>query len=356
MRSSPLQTRALSAISAIVAAALAGPAWGSPPEAPDKARPRPAASAPQTPGGERQVSAEELLRRLRDAGRGEVDDSANALGRAIERYPDDAPLQLAWIDAALEREQYSTALGRIGAADGALRRRPEFQLRAAWAHFHLGIILGEARVRSVPDGRSGQFVRDWLLVEPRPGRARFLCSPPASALYQVRRALDAGLDDPRAYVLHARIWHRLGKPQIGLGILKSRAAVLLEEPDDDVLAAYCDLARAAGALDDYLRYTRRWAELRPVQRDAIMFAAYLAMADECSARGEEALYIQWLYRAARLHPGDGALLLRLADAEWAAQRPRQAQPLYRRVLRLEPDHPQRRRIVTRLAAPAAPQD
>jgi len=263
--------------------------------------------------------------------------------------PDEGARRLTEINAALAEQRFALALERIHAAPPPMRETPAFQWRAAQAYFNLGAMLGQSEVRTVPGGRAGRFVDRWLLVELQSEPDRFLCCPPESALYQLRQALDAGLDEPAAHVLHARIWQRLGRPQVGLGILKSRAAILLASPDDAVLKAFADLALDAGALPEYLRYERRRAELHPEQREAILFNACLTAAERYSRAGDEQLYLQWLDRAAHLRPNDVETLLRLADAEWATGRAAQAAPLYRRLLTLSPDHPQRGHILERLA-------
>ncbi len=271
------------------------------------------------------------------------------LTEALDRFPDHVELTLAWIDAALAQGCYATALDRVRTAQAKTHDTPELRLRAAQAYFQLGQVLGEAEVRAVPDGRAGQFVGNWLLVEPREGPDRFLCCPPASALYQLRQALDAGLDEPAAHVLHARIWQRIGRPQIGLAILKSRAAVLLARPGEDVLATFSDLALEAGAMPDFLRYERLRADRQPERREEILLAACLTAAEQYSQRGEGGLCIQWLSRAVRIRPNDTGVILRLADAEWAGGQPDLATPLYQRVLSLEPAHPERGRILSNLA-------
>lgn len=272
------------------------------------------------------------------------------LGRTVRRFPANAALQMAWIDAALERHHYATALARLGTLATRLQQTPEMHWRAAQAYFHLGQDLGGARVRTVRGGRAGQFRGPWLLVEPREAAGRFLCCPRESALYQLRRALDGGLDRPGAYVLYARIWQRLRRPEIGLAVLRSREAVLLAEPTAEVLAAFSDLALAADALPDYLRYERLRARQWPSRADEILFAAFLTLAERYSQRGEEALYVQWLRRAAERRPDDVGVLVRLADAEWAAGQPRRAAEYYRRVLQKDSDHPQRVRMLNRIGA------
>lgn len=386
MRNSPSYTRVLSTFFALALVQLSGQAPAAPPQGRDAqpvqlspAQPPPVretdlekAALPEVSGVEQRPGDPEaaivslaravakrpeevrypleLARALLAAERPRQAEAV--LNRALPRFPNHAGLRLAWIDAALAQRRYATALERVRTATARQVERPALQFRAAQGYFHLGQVLGAAEVRAVPGGRAGQFVGKRLLVEARLRPDHFLCCPPRSAYYQLRQALDAGLDEPAAHVLHARIWQRLGRPQIGLAVLKSRAVVLLAQPDESVLAAFSELACETGALSDYLRFERMRADRQPESRLEILFAAYLTVAESYNQRGEEILYIHWLQRAARLRPDDLGVILRLADAEWAAGQPARAAPWYCRLLRLEPDHPERGRIAARLAETA----
>lgn len=294
------------------------------------------------------TEAAELARAWRHLGRNaEVE---RVLAGALVRHSESEGLWTLWVDAALDRGHAAAALERIRQAPAAVRALPGLHLRAARAHFALGDLLGAAGVRRMPGGRAGQFVGPWLLVEARAGPHNFLCCGPDSALYHVRRALDGGVDDDDAHVLHARIWQQLGRPEVGLRILAGRSPLLLEEADEEVLGAYGELALAAGELSEYLRLVRARAERAPERRAEILFEGCMAAALRACQRGDDALYVQWLYRALGLRPNDPAVLLELADAEWSAGHHAAAVPLYRRVLALEPDHPHRQRMLQCLAA------
>lgn len=286
------------------------------------------------------------------AGEPPASNEARAASSDVRSTAEDAALRQ--IDAALESGRYNTALVRIREVVGAIQGRPDLHWRAAQAYYHLGMFLGDAEVCTIVDGRVGQFVGGCLLVEQRPGRWKFLCCSRDSALYQIRRALDGGIDTAAAHVMHAQIWRRMGRADVGLTILRKREAQLLEDGDDAVLAAFCDVALDADAISDHLRYARLRAHRAPERRERILFDSCLAVAERYCRRGEEALYIQWMCRALRHDPEDREVLLRLADAEWEAGRPGEAIPLYRRLLRLEPEHPQRPRILKCLASERGP--
>jgi len=285
---------------------------------------------------------------------GRVSEARAKLDEGLAQHPEDVGLRLATVDLLLASDQPASALKRARMLDGPPDARPALQFRMSRAYHALGRIVGKARVESVHGGRAGQFVGQRLLVEPRPGADCFLCCPPASALYQLRQALDAGFDEPAAHVLHARIWQELGKPQVGYSLLRGRAAALLSDPTPQVLAAFSDLALASDDLGGYLRYERLRAAQRPERRDEILGAAYLAAAERHNLRGNETLYIEWLRRALAHRGNDAALLVRLADAEWDAGRHEQAWPLYRRALRVDPNHARRAEILLRLGAGVMP--
>lgn len=301
------------------------------------------ATAPASRGAAAVIAARALL------AANDVASAERLLAPAVAEFSADADLRLAWIDAALLAGRPTVALERLAGAPRAWHSQPEFQWRAAQALAARGPVLGQAEVRTVRNGRAGQFIDGYLLVEPRPGDERFLCCGPDAALYQLRQALDAGLNEPAAHVLHARLWQQLGRPELGLAVLKNRAAELLHPPTATTLAAFSELALAAGALPDFLRYERLRAELDPDQHDAIRVHACLVAAERYSQAGDEALYLEWLRRARELRPLDTDLLLRVADAAWEAGQARAAAADYGLVLRLQPDHPQRSRILGLLA-------
>jgi tetratricopeptide (TPR) repeat protein len=270
--------------------------------------------------------------------------------RGLERFENDERLWLALIDTALERESYTLAQRRISEATRRIGPSPQLHFRAAQAYFHLGQALGPTAVRDVPGGRAGQFHGRWLLTEKRAKPHRFLCCPRNSALYQLRRALDAGLDEPEAHLLHALIWQQAGRPTVGFTVLKSREAVLLESADPTTTAIFARLALDADALSDFLRYSHLRAQRQRQEHDQIMAEAYLAVAERYNERGDSALYAAYLRRALELRPDDAKLMLRLADADWAAERHHDAVLGYRRVLERDLPLAEKRRILERMAA------
>lgn len=286
------------------------------------------------------------------AGRG--DAQAETLAEAVRRFRESEAAWTARIECALRADQCGRALRLVREAEQALGPRPVLHLLAALCYFELGQYLGRTEVREVKGARAGQFREGWMLVEARDEPDHYLCCPAESALYRLRQALDNGCDQPRAHILHAKIWRELGRPALGLAILQAREAALLEPGSavlDEALETLAGLALESDRIDEYLRYVRLMADRRPDQADEILLATYLKVAERYNQGGDAGLCAAFLRRAMTLRPDDLELKLRCADAEWDAQRHEEARRLYRMVLEAEPTHPQRVRMLERVAGP-----
>ncbi len=252
------------------------------------------------------------------------------------------------VEIAMSRGQFGRA---ITTGEQAARHcRPNGRLRAllAEALFRLDQLLGDAEVRQVPGRRVGQFDGDWLLVEARPGVDRYLCAPQRSALYQVRAAIDAGCDTPELHRLHAAIWLKLGHAETAWDIVASRLDVLLESAGDaDGLLRECALR--SGRITEFLDLARGEAQRDPAQRDAVLFGAYCAAADVCARRGEPGAELGLLRQALSLRPEASDVRLRVADALWVTGEQELAREEYAAILRAAPAHPQKARLLARLA-------
>ncbi len=276
-----------------------------------------------------------------------------AAAQSSHPSPPADPQPLACIDAKLAHRQWAAALDLVRDFERQHGPTPPVDFRAAQAWFGLGQILGKVTVRQITNGRLGQFSGDFLLVEQR-GPDRFLCCTKDSALFRLRRALDAGFDQPAAHLLHARLWLALGKPELALALAKAHEPAILADAQPTELDALADIALQAGAPDDYLRYMRLRAARDPQEHDQTLAKAYLGLADYYAQRGDHDLEREFCYRAACLRPNDPALALRLADAEWLAQHYEPAARHYRQyLLHSPPQDAERQRVLERLATTPA---
>lgn len=297
-------------------------------------------------------------------------DAREVLRRGVSRLPEAEDLRAAWVDAALDDKQPATALQRIREARDNVRNTPQLRFRAARAYAALNQIVGDAQIRTLENARVGQFADDWLVLEKRDGVDRYWCCPENSALYQLRRAIDDGLDEPAAHLLHMELWRRVGRPRTALAILTAREQLLVGAADDSGLTQIADLAFELGQVGEFLRYSRlradrataatvsaksRPATSRPAARAAeterkneIMGSAYCRAAEKYAELGEPTLHAGMLVRALELRPDDVKLLVRTADAEWEAEQRDSARRHYQRALQLDRAVGSEERILRRL--------
>lgn len=275
-------------------------------------------------------------------------------------------VRLYGIDLALCDQRFTVALERIDEARRAGPDSPGLCLRAAAAYLGLDRVLGDAQVRRGPPDGAGRFDGDWLLLEPRSRPSEYLACPRGSAMYQIRLALDGGIDSPAAHLLHARLWQRIGRPETALRVLQARAPLLLEPPGDagsnaplscmaiDPLTAFCEATLEAGALDEFLRFARlRYQRTRPQDAPAAanrLADDYAEAARRFAQRGDGRLAGALLRRACDLAPRNAQLWEQLSDALWLDGRPVAAAGAYRKVLALQPAHARRAEMLERVAA------
>lgn len=295
------------------------------------------------------LSANELLM-LHDVLKlaGQAALSERVLQSAAERFAGSLPVQSRWVDAALQANRPATALERLKAADESVRDEPELRLRAARAYGALGQWLGQAETRTISGGRVGQFADKWLLIEKREGADRFWCVPEPSALFQVRRALEADDRDPAARLLHVETWLRAGRPQTAAALLESYEPELLRLADDEALQVFGELLLEAGNADGFLRLARVRAERDAAGRTRVLIDAFRRAADHYSLRGDAAMQAAMLNRALELSPQDVALLVATADAEWTAGQAQAAGLHYQRAVSLDRSLAREARVVERL--------
>ncbi|GEM_PF-2368975 len=280
---------------------------------------------------------------------GEPERALATLRRALRRYPRHEALWTALAEQLLDEGRYGQALDVLDEADkklGTCSTRRHFD--AARAYFGLGQWLGRTRLRRVPGGRAGRFVDGWLLVSLREPPDTFLCCPRRSALYELRRALDGGCRRPEALGMFASIWKRLGKPEVGLALLRDREDAWLPGATPELLTAAAELALDAGRPAEFLRYSRLRARKSPHRQAEILSGAFVQAAELYNQRGDGTMYRELLSRAVELRPDEVPLLAKLADALWQAGNRTEAAQQYRKILQLDPDYPDRLRILPRL--------
>jgi len=254
---------------------------------------------------------------------------------------------------ALAAEAYQKALA-LGAEGPVLR------YKLASAYFNLRNYFGtvsDIRVKAgQPDTISGQ----WYLIEPVPGKKdTFRAAPSRSAIYQLAKAVAEGIKDrPDIHFLKANIYLNARRYAQAHRMFNKIEKTI---PKDDKALFYYYYAQASfgiGRYDEYLRLLGEAIKLDKAAYEPTLVEAYLKVAEQYNQAGKLKKYIDYLKLAVAASPQTASLHLKLGHAYAEARQYDRAVFHWRVVLDLEPEHPQRMRLLNligkhRGAAPRA---
>ncbi|UCG17396.1 MAG: tetratricopeptide repeat protein [Phycisphaerales bacterium] len=250
-----------------------------------------------------------------------------------------------------DRGRHALAAEAFEQAEGLHRRDPQLHVRLARAYYELKQFLGTISIRRVPGASPGRIVGEYYLLGPVPNRPdTYYGCPPSSAIYRIQQAIDGGLEDAATRLLHGDIWLAAGRHAEALAVYRS---IENHVPAKEQAGYYFRSARAAlgvDATDEYFARLQRAIELDPQRYGPALADAYDAMARRCSRQGELATYIQYLERGADAAPASAELRYRLGNAYWEASRRTDAARQWQIALELQPDHPDRKRMLDLIGA------
>ena len=250
-----------------------------------------------------------------------------------------------------ERGRHALAAEAFEQAVGLGRRDARLHVRLARAYYELKQLLGTISTRRVPGASPDRIVGAYYLLSPVPSQPdRYYVCPRSSAIYQIRQAIDAGLDDAVTRLLQADICLAAGRHEQALAIYRS---IESRVPPEERAGYYFRSARAAlgvDASDEYLARLRQAIDLDPQRYGPSLADAYDAMARRCSRQGELEMYIRYLEQATDVSPVSAQLHCRLGNAYWEANRRADAARQWQVALELQPDHPDRKRMLDLISA------
>jgi tetratricopeptide (TPR) repeat protein len=240
---------------------------------------------------------------------------------------------------AMAAESYQSAL-RLGLDSPVLR----YKLGSAF--FNLRNYFGNISVQTIRSGAAGTINGPWYLIELVPGQKDvFRCAPENSAIYQIAKAMADGIEDrPDIHVLRATIY--LNARRYGQAY-EMFTEILPKVKDDKALFHYyyAQAAFGTGQYDRYLELLEDAIKLDPAAYKSARVDAYLAVADQYNQAGDLEKYIDYLVKAVAESPQTASLHLKLGYAYEEARKFDQAIGQWRMVLDLEPDHPQRMKLL-----------
>jgi tetratricopeptide (TPR) repeat protein len=244
---------------------------------------------------------------------------------------------------ALAAESYQNAL-RLGLDS------PVLHYKLGSAYFNLRNYFGQITERTVKSGEPGTIHQRWYLIESVPGQPDvFRCAPETSAVYQVARALDDGIEDrPDIHVLRATIYLNARRYEQAYEMFGRIASTVPEEDKALFLYYHAQAAFGTGRYDEYLKLLQEAIQLDPAAYQSTLVEAYLRVAERHNQAGQLDKYIRYLELAVDQTPQNPSLHLKLGDAYEESLDYAAAVTQWQMVLDLDPDHAQRLELLSRI--------
>jgi tetratricopeptide (TPR) repeat protein len=241
---------------------------------------------------------------------------------------------------ALAAESYQSAL-RLGLDS------PVLHYKLGSAYFNLRNYFGKIAERTIRSGKTGTINGAWYLIESVPNRKDvFRCAPEASAIYQVAKAVADGIEErPDIHILRASIYLNARRYAQAYEMFTKIGPTVPAEDKALFLYYYAQAAFGTGRYDRYLELLKEAIKLDPAAYKATLVDAYLKVGDQYNQSGELAKYLEFVAAAVAESPQTASLHLKLGDAYEEAQQHDQAVAQWQMVLDLEPDHPQRMKLL-----------
>jgi tetratricopeptide (TPR) repeat protein len=250
-------------------------------------------------------------------------------------------------DAYLVQGKGALAAESFKRADALGLNDPHLHVQLAKAYCAMEQFLGAVTSRRLKTATVGHIVSEGYVLEPVPNQPdTYRVCPPASAIYQLQAALDAGADSVEVYLLRADVWFYARRYDRALAAYR---AVEDQVPNEERAAYYARSAEAAlGAdeLEEYLARVERAIELDPETYGPRRGEAYRNLAERYTRRGDLAATIRYLELAIQEAPEAADLHYRLGNVYWETHRAADAADQWRITLELRPDHPDRNRMLT----------
>ncbi|MGB2822452.1 MAG: tetratricopeptide repeat protein, partial [Phycisphaerae bacterium] len=228
---------------------------------------------------------------------------------------------------------------------------PVLHYKLGTAYFNLRNYFGRVAEVTVKSGSIGSISEQWYLIEPVPGKEdTFRVAPSDSAIYQVAKAVEAGLkDDPDIRLLRANIYLNARRYAQAYEMFKKLAASAPKPKDDKRTKEdkalfnyyFAQAAFGVGKYDEYLQLLKKAIELDSAAYKATLLDAYLRVAEQHNQQGDMDGYIKYLHLAVNEAPRKAGPHLKLGNAYEEAHKYAEAIVQWRMVLDIEPDHPRR---------------
>lgn len=217
-----------------------------------------------------------------------------------------------------------------------------------------GDLMGKISRQAVPEQSatplaSGVFSASGLVVGPVTMQLGWVVvSPPASAIFQVHRALEIDPNRGDAWFLCGEIWAALNRHEEAVAAFARAAPLLSSEELIRCYKAWAASLLILGDIEGNLEQVKKLVELGEVSQMGELASAYERVARTAAQGGDLKRQIKYLTLAVEAQPTVIGRFVALADALIQAQRMDDAIRYLRTASRLNPTSEERNEIQKRL--------
>ena len=247
----------------------------------------------------------------------------------------------------LIRNRFSLAAAAFEKAGSLGLQSPLLAFKLGSAYFNLRNYFGRVQEVSVRSGKAGLIHGDWYLIESVPGRQDvFRAAPARSAVYQVSKAIEgSAAASHEMRLLLANIYLNAGRFQRAHELYTAIGSSVPKEDEALYNFYLAESAFGLGRYDQYMQCLAKAAKLDEEAYRSTLIDGYLRVAEKFNQLGDQEAYLKYLTEALAERPETASLHLKLGDAHAAGGALEKAVRHWRMVLDLEPDHPQRTRLL-----------
>jgi tetratricopeptide (TPR) repeat protein len=277
----------------------------------------------------------------------DYENSRKYFREAIKLNPESAPDHYQLGNIYLAENRFALAAGSYEKALHLGLDSVVLHYKLASAYFNLRNYFGRVSEATVKAGQPGTISGNLYLIEQVPGKKDvFRVAPQRSAVFHIERAIEGGLAERTdTQMLLANVYLNARRYDRAYEMYEKLGEMVPEE--DAALYAFYFAQSAFGVrkYDAYLEQLHAAVKLDPEAYGSALVEGYLQVADRYNQGGQLDKYIEHLAMAVDESPQTTSLHLKLGNAFEDARKYENAVQQWRLVLDLEPDHPERTRLL-----------
>jgi tetratricopeptide (TPR) repeat protein len=277
----------------------------------------------------------------------DYENSRKYYREAIKLNPESAPDHYQLGNIYLAENRFALATGSYEKALQLGLDSVVLHYKLASAYFNLRNYFGRISEATVKAGQPGTISGNLYLIEQVPGKKDvFRVAPQRSAVFHIERAIEGGLAERAdTQMLLANVYLNARRYDRAYEMYEKLGEMVPEE--DAALYAFYFAQSAFGVrkYDAYLEQLHAAVKLDPEAYGSALVDGYLQVADRYNQGGQLDKYIKHLAMAVDESPQTTSLHLKLGNAFEDARKYEDAVQQWRLVLDLEPEHPERTRLL-----------